>query len=92
MQPRAHGRGILISSVESCGREAADRLLQALQWPDGPHQTVPMQEVDKLPKGKPKGVGMCVGPIFSSTPTTLDWLQYYAGKPARMLPQADCSV
>ncbi|CAK0784444.1 hypothetical protein CVIRNUC_007648 [Coccomyxa viridis] len=37
-----------------------------------------VEEVDKLPQGKPKGVGMCVGPIFSSTPTTLDWLQYYA--------------
>ena len=59
--------------------------LQAFQWPGGSHQTVPVQEVDKLPKGKPKGVGMCVGPIFSSTPTTLDWLQYYAGKPARLL-------
>ena len=37
------------------------------------------QEVDRLPAGKAKGVGMCVGPIFSSTPTGLDWLQYYAG-------------
>ena len=46
---------------------------------------MPVQEVDKLPQGKPKGVGMCVGPIFSSTPTGLDWLQYYAGKPARLL-------
>ncbi len=39
-----------------------------------------VQEVDRLPAGKVKGVGMCVGPIFSSTPTTLDWLQYYAGR------------
>ena len=28
--------------------------------------------------GEEKGVGMCVGPIFSETPTLLDWLQYYA--------------
>ncbi len=41
---------------------------------------IPVQEVDRLPAGKVKGVGMCIGPIFSSTPTTLDWLQYYAGK------------
>lgn len=31
-----------------------------------------------MPKGQEKGVGMCVGPIFSETPTFLDWLQYYA--------------
>lgn len=37
------------------------------------------QEVDRLPAGTAKGVGMCVGPIFSATPTALDWLQYYAG-------------
>ena len=53
---------------------------------------MPVQEVDKLPKGKPKGVGMCVGPIFSSTPTTLDWLQYYAGKLACMLACRDVNV
>ena len=47
------------------------------------------QEVDRLPEGKAKGVGMCVGPIFSSTPTALDWLQYYAGK---TLPQCTCRL
>jgi hypothetical protein len=47
------------------------------------------QEIDRLPEGKAKGVGMCVGPIFSSTPTALDWLQYYAGK---TLPQCTCRL
>ena len=47
------------------------------------------QEVDRLPEGKAKGVGMCAGPIFSSTPTALDWLQYYAGK---TLPQCTCCL
>ncbi|EIE19825.1 hypothetical protein COCSUDRAFT_48697 [Coccomyxa subellipsoidea C-169] len=40
--------------------------------------TWPVEEVERLPKGQAKGVGMCVGPIFSETPTFLDWLQYYA--------------
>ena len=36
-----------------------------------------VQEVEELAEGEAKGVGMCVGPIFSETPTLLDWLQYY---------------
>ncbi|CAL8469521.1 g9062 [Coccomyxa elongata] len=40
--------------------------------------TWPVEAVERLPVGHKKGVGMCVGPIFSETPTFLDWLQYYA--------------
>ncbi len=29
------------------------------------------------PGGRAAGVGMCCGPVFSETPTLLDWLQYY---------------
>ena len=36
------------------------------------------QETEAPHAGRRKGVGMCVGPIFSETPTLLDWLQYYA--------------
>ena len=49
--------------------------LEAWQAGDGLHARV--QEVEELAPGEAKGVGMCVGPIFSETPTLLDWLQYY---------------
>lgn len=35
------------------------------------------QEIETLPHGKSKGLGMCVGPLFSEAPFFADFLTWY---------------
>ena len=36
-----------------------------------------MQELETLPPGKSKGLGMCVGPLFSEAPFFADFLTWH---------------
>lgn len=44
----------------------------------GPFSVGPcMQELETLPHGKSKGLGICVGPLFSEAPFFADFLTWY---------------